>query len=251
MKSISPNTSRSALLYRMAGGAGETGRLIWASSHHRHGQDRRLSGAEERARGRLLPTRVGPHSAATAGAEAAGDLYHFRDFPLFPGECVPPGHNALRSLRDELELDLRAQSLREAWVRQAGAGAPGGGLDPDQLADIVAALYPALGTTEAAGLVARVLELLSQPDNTARRRVAQVASAEALGLDKAPRHYTNFMEWMSRLTNTIAFKTEHCISGFTQRKFSRHDVRVMNANYRALSNEALKEAQLDGYTPLL
>ena len=267
MSGISPRTSRHALVYRMAnklqqqGGSSapktEAEKLSWVNAHLRKEADVRLSVEEEKLRKDSLPTHVNLNAMSSQGADRMGDLFHYRDFPMFPGEYVPPEHNTLASLRDDLKSDLQAQTLKDAWMKVSGGQffhsvedyytrTPG--LDSEQLGEIVAGLYPSLSSHESQGLVSRVLETISQPDSTPKRRLAQTVSAEAIGLDQSPEHYANFLEWMSRLTETKAFKTEHCINEFTKRKFNRQDVRIMNQNFETMSPEALQEHMRDGYS---
>lgn len=264
---LSPRTARHARLYRLANklarqktpGAptAEADKLLWVNSHVQRDADRRLSAEEERLRQPLMPLGVTEGSLATHGQESYGNLFHFRDFPMFPGEHVPAQHNAMSSLRSELSADLAAQSLKAAWMRVSGGRffassadyySRAEGADDQQLGDVVNALFPALSAVEATALVRKFLEALSKPDSTAARRLSRSITAEAVGLDKSPGHYTNFMEWMGRMTDTKAFKTEHCIFQFCRRKFNHYDVRVMNENYRLMSAETLQRERSDSYS---
>lgn len=206
------------------------------------------------------PNAAAAASFATPGGStdgAGGNLFHFRDYPMFPGEYVPAGHNTLASLRDELKADLTAQSLKDAWMRVSGGAffdTPESfygnidGLDEDQLADVVAALFPKLGPHEANALIRRVLESISKSSSAAARRLSSTVTSEALGLDNAPGHYSNFLEWMGRMTGTKAFATEHAIFQFSRRKFNRGDVQHMWENYNLCSPDALAEDRADGYS---
>lgn len=196
---------------------------------------------------------------ATPGGtnDGNGNLFHFRDYPMFPGEYVPAGHNTLASLRDELKSDLTAQSLKDSWMRVTGGAffdTPESfygnvdGLDEQQLADVVAALFPKLGPHESNALIRRVLESVSKSSSAAARRLSSTVTAEALGLDNAPQHYSNFLEWMGRMTGTKAFTTEHAIFQFSRRKFNRGDVQHMWENYNLASPDALAEDRADGYS---
>jgi hypothetical protein len=202
---------------------------------------------------------AGVSSFATPGGmtEGSGNLFHFRDYPMFPGEYVPAGHNTLASLRDELKADLTAQSLKDAWMRVTGGAffdSPESfygnvdGLDEEQLADVVTALFPKLGPHESNALIRRVLESISKSSSASARRLASTVTAEALGLDNAPGHYSNFLEWMGRMTGTKAFATEHAIFQFSRRKFNRKDVQHMWENYNLASPDALAQDRADGYS---
>ncbi|AYU79024.1 mitoribosomal protein uS9m [Leishmania donovani] len=176
---------------------------------------------------------------------------------MYPGEYVPAGHNTLSSLRDELRSDLTAQSLKEAWMRVSGGMyfksiddyyASVDGLDQEQLGEIVSALLPDLRKYEAQALVTKVLESLSKPADSPSRQLSRTITADAVGLDNAPGHYTNFLEWMGRMTETKAFKTEHALFEFSRRKFNREDVRVMFENYNLMSKATLEADSSDSYS---
>jgi ribosomal protein S9 len=232
-------------------------KMLWVNSHIRKDADIRLSLVEEKSRVGMFPTTTKENSFATHGQATHGNLFQFREFPMYPGEYIPPEHKVLSSLRQELQLDLTAQSLKTAWMKIANghffeseeayyAGVEG--LDADQLGEIVAATLPGLSAVEAKALVSRVLESLSKPSNSPARQLRQTISAETVGLDDAPGHYTNFIEWMGRMTETRAFKTEHALFQFSRRKFSRQDVRVMFENYSMMSRSALNAAAADRYS---
>lgn len=248
--------------------AGEADKFVWAASHARRLEDKKLSEDEERLRTRLLPIAIGQQQQqsggtsqnfSTSGADAGDhqNLFHYRDYPMFPGEYVPAGHNTLASLRDELKADLTAQNLKDAWMRVSGGAffdspeqfyGKVDGLDEDQLAEIVSALFPKLGAHESGALIRRVLESISKSSSAPARRLASTVTAEALGLDNAPGHYTNFLEWMGRMTATKAFATEHALFQFSRRKFNRRDVQMMWENYNLMSPDALAADRADGYS---
>jgi hypothetical protein len=267
MLRMAPTTARQARLLRLANGLSrskapgapqsEADRLLWARSHERMERDVRLSREEEQLRKRMLPTTVG-NNAITMHTNGAGEnLFHFREYPMFPGEYVPPEHNVLASVRDQLRADLTAQSVKDAWLRVSGGnffGSPGefyasrDGLNEGQLGDIVNALFPDLTGSESRGLVRRILETISAPSQTAQRTIAGSISADALGLDDAPGHYSNFLQWMSRIVETKAFATEHGIYQFCRRAFNKGDVTTMYHNYHVLSPDAVRRLSADGYS---
>uniref|UniRef100_A0A7S1Q8W2 Uncharacterized protein n=1 Tax=Neobodo designis TaxID=312471 RepID=A0A7S1Q8W2_NEODS len=267
MLRMAPTTARQARLLRLANtlsrrnapGApkSEADRLLWVRSHERKEQDTRLSTEEESIRARLLPTTVGNNAVSMHTRAGGENLYHFREYPMFPGEYVPPEHNVLASVRDSLRADLTAQSVKDAWMRVSGGNFFGSpqefyasrdGLNEDQLADIVNALFPDLSTSEAQGMVRRILEAISSPSQTAHRTIAGTISADALGLDDSPGHYSNFLQWMSRISETKAFATEHSIYQFCRRAFNREDVVTMWHNYHVLSPDAVRRQSADGYS---
>src|SRR3989338_8468920 len=221
----------------------ETDETNWMNSstfRNERGADASLNGSADSAGSN------NSNSFATPGGsnEGNGNLFHFRDYPMFPGEYVPAGHNTLASLRDELKSDLTAQSLKDSWMRVTGGAffdTPESfygnvdGLDEQQLVDVVAALFPKLGPHESNALIRRVLESISKSSSAAARRLSRTVTAEALGLDNAPQHYSNFLEWMGRMTGTKAFTTEHAIFQFSRRKFNRGDVQHMWENYNLAS----------------
>nr|CCC92092.1 conserved hypothetical protein [Trypanosoma congolense IL3000] len=267
---LSPRTARHARLFRLASklaaspagaaaGVPKTDgeRLVWVNSHVRRDKDIALSHEEERLREQLMPLDVGENSFAVSGQATHGNLFHFREYPMYPGEYVPAEHNTLSSLRDELRLDLTAQSLKEAWMRVSGGVyfqtvedyyASVDGLDAEQIGEVLAALFPELGRHEAQALVQRTLECISKPISTASRQLSRTITADAVGLDNAPGHYTNFLEWLGRMTETRAFKTEHALFEFSRRKFNRDDVRVMFENYRLMSKATLLADSADSYS---
>ncbi|KAL7698020.1 hypothetical protein N2W54_002377 [Lotmaria passim] len=262
---LSPKTARHARLFRLANSLGaEKGvpqsdgeRLTWVNAHVRRMQDIELSREEEALRERMMPLEVGDNAVVSNNQATHGNLFHFREYPMYPGEYVPAGHNTLSSLRDELRNDLTAQSLKEAWMRVSGGMhfrsvedyyASVDGLDEEQLGEIVSALLPDLCKYEARALVMKVLESLSKPSDSPSRQLSRTITADAVGLDNAPGHYTNFLEWMGRMTETKAFKTEHALFEFSRRKFNREDVRMMFENYNLMSKAALEADSADSYS---
>ncbi|KAH9593469.1 Ribosomal protein S9 [Trypanosoma melophagium] len=266
---LSPRTARHARLFRLAqslaaspnppAGVPKTDgeRLMWVNSHVKRNKDIELSHEEEQLRERQMPIEVGENSFASTAEVTHGNLFHFREYPMYPGEYVPAEHKALSSLRDELRLELTAQSLKEAWMRVSGGVyfqsvedyyASVDGIDAEQLGEVLAALFPDLSVYEAQALVQCTLESISKPMNTAARQLSRTITADAVGLDNAPGHYTNFLEWMGRLTETRAFKTEHALFQFSRRKFNREDVRVMFENYKLMSKATLQSDSADSYS---
>eukprot|EP00331_Platyophrya_macrostoma_P000004 CAMPEP_0176405392 /NCGR_PEP_ID=MMETSP0127-20121128/312_1 /TAXON_ID=938130 /ORGANISM="Platyophrya macrostoma, Strain WH" /LENGTH=439 /DNA_ID=CAMNT_0017784445 /DNA_START=1 /DNA_END=1320 /DNA_ORIENTATION=+ len=264
---MSPRSARQARLLRLANQLSASGapgvpktdgeRMVWVHSHIRAEADKQLSREEEVAREQIMPLGVGQHAIATHGQSSHGNLFQFREFPMYPGEYIPPQHNALSSLRDDLRMDLSAQSIKQAWMRVSGGSyfqssseyyASVDGLDAEQLGEIISASLPGFNRYESKALVTRVLELLSKPGDSPARKLGRTISAEAVGLDNAPGHYTNFLEWMGRLTETRAFKTEHALFQFSRRKFNRDDVRVMFENYSLMSKAALQQSASDSYS---
>lgn len=262
---ISPRTARHARLFRLAASLGSAPgvpqsdgeRLAWVNSHVKRNQDRELSRVEEEIREKMMPLEVGENAIVSNNQATHGNLFHFREYPMYPGEYIPPEHNTLSSLRDELRADLTAQSLKEAWMRVSGGMffksaedyyASVDGLDEEQLGEIVAAVLPDLRRYEAQALVSHVLESLSKPSNTPARQLSRTITSDAVGLDNAPGHYTNFLEWMGRMTETRAFKTEHALFEFSRRKFNRDDVRVMYENYNLMSKATLQADSADSYS---
>lgn len=231
--------------------------MVWVNSHIRQQNDKNLSKEEEALREQLIPRGVGENAMATHGQATHGNLFQFREFPMYPGEYVPPHHKTLSSLRDELRLDISAQAVKDAWMRVSGGGfvpsvdayyASVDGIDTEQLGEIISATLPGFNRYESRALVTRVLELLSKPTDSPARQLGRTISADAVGLDNAPGHYTNFLEWMGRLTETRAFRTEHALFQFSRRKFNRKDVQVMNENYNLMSRAALQQAASDSYS---
>lgn len=127
---MAPRSARQARLLRLANHLSSTGtpgvprtdgeRMVWVNSHIRSEVDKQLSQEEEAAREVLMPLGVGQNAIATHGQTSHGNLFQFREFPMYPGEYVPPQHNTLSSLRDELRMDLGAQSIKQAWMRVSG-----------------------------------------------------------------------------------------------------------------------------------
>lgn len=265
---LAPRSAQQARLFRLANrlardkvpGAptAEADKLLWAKAHERKLADERLSRDEEALKRRALPTAVGAHAPANHQTTSGDNLFHFREYPMYPGEYVPPQHNTLSSLRDELAADLSAQSLKTAWLKVSKNGSTFDtpedyysrvdGLEESQLSEIVHALFPSLNAAEAASLVRRTLETISKPSDNASRQLAESVSAEALGLDNAPGHYTNFLQWFGRITTSKAFQTENSIDQLCRRAFNKGDVRVMYENYNLLSPEALNRMKADGYS---
>jgi ribosomal protein S9 len=264
---MAPQSARQARLLRLANqlardktpGApsAEADKLLWVRSHARREADQRLSREEEALRVKMLPHKVGMNAVANHGPAGGENLFHFRDYPMFPGEYVPPDHNTLSSVKDNLRADLTAQSVKTAWQRVsrgrffASTSAfydSVDGLDENQLGDIVHALFPDLTHTESRSLIRRILETISAPVQTASRSLAGTVAAESLGLDQAPEHYTNFLQWMGRITSTKAFATEHSIHQFCRRAFNKRDVKTMFENYHVHSPESIRHLAADGYS---
>lgn len=261
---LAPRTARHARLYRMVSvlkmpGAPQSDgeRLAWVNSHVKRDEDKNLSRLEEEIRESTMPLEVKQNSIVSSNQASHGNLFHFRDYPMYPGEYVPAEHNTLSSLRDELRFDLTAQSLKEAWMRVSGGMyfksledyyASVDGLDEEQLGEIVSAVLPDLNRYESRALVTRVLESLSKPSDSPARRLGRTITADAVGLDNAPGHYTNFLEWMGCMTETRAFKTEHALFEFSRRKFNRDDVRVMYENFNLMSKATLQADSSDSYS---
>ncbi|EKF26863.1 hypothetical protein MOQ_009426 [Trypanosoma cruzi marinkellei] len=266
---LSPRTARHARLFRLANSlasspSGTAGvpktdgeRLLWVNSHVKRNKDIEMSMEEESLRERQLPLKLGENAFTSSAQATHGSLFHFREYPMYPGEYVPAGHNTLSSLRHELRLELTAQSLKEAWMRISGGiyfqsaddyYASVDGLDAEQVGEVLAALFPYLSTYEAQALVQCTLDSISKPMNTASRQLSRTITADAVGLDNAPGHYTNFLDWMGRLTETRGFKTEHALFQFSRRKFNRDDVRVMFENYRLMSRATLIADSADSYS---
>lgn len=261
---LAPRTARHARLFRLVSalktpGAPKTDgeRLAWVNSHVKREEDKALSRQEEEIRETLMPLEVRQNAMVDSNQARHGNLFNYRDYPMYPGEYVPAGHNTLSSLRDELRFDLTAQSLKEAWMRVSGGMyfksvedyySSVDGLDDEQLGEIVSAVLPDLSRYESKALVTRVLESLSKPSDSPARRLSRTITADAVGLDNAPGHYTNFLEWMGRMTETRAFKTEHALFEFSRRKFNREDVRVMYENYNLMSKDTLQSESADSYS---
>ena len=263
---IGPRTARHARLLRLAHELDKKGvagvpksdgeKMVWVNSHVRKEDDERLSKLEEKLREAQMPLGVGENAVISHGQASQGNLFQFREFPMYPGEYVPPQHNTLSSLRDELRMDLTAQSIKEAWLRVSGTFVNTvdeyyshvDGLDVTQLTEIISAVQPQLSKYQARALTNKVLESIAKPADNVSRRLSRAITAEAVGLDNAPQHYTNFMEWMSRLSETKAFKTEHALFQFSRRKFNRADVRVMFENYNSMSMAALQQDSADSYS---
>lgn len=261
-----PRTARHARLLRLANKLGATvsgaprsdaEKMVWVNSHIRKDADTALSAEEEALREKVIPLGVGENSIVTHGQATHGNLFQFREFPMYPGEYVPSKHNSLSSLRDELKLDISAQSIKSAWMRVSGGSffqstsdyyASVDGIDNEQLGEIISAAIPGMSRYEARALVTRVLELLSKPSDSPARQLGRAISAEAVGLDNAPGHYSNFIEWMGRLTETRAFKTEHALFQFSRRRFNKSDVHTMYENYILLSRAALQKKSSDSYS---
>ena len=235
--------------------------MVWVRSHLKRDADRRFSDREEK----LRPWNEAMRSTAgkTLGSHRSSptdtddNSFTMREFPMYPGEYIPSGHNSLATLRDELTLDLLAQNIKTSWMKITGGeffqSMPEyykrvDGLDEALLQDIVGAIYPNLDVHDTRALIRKVLETLSTDSNTVIRALSRTVTAECLGLDDAPQHYTNFLEWMSRMMDTVGFKTENAIYQFCRRKFNAYDVRLMYENYSMMGKNFLDAAKVDGYT---
>lgn len=265
---LAPTTARQARLLRVANSlarkqtpgapTSEADKLLWVRSHARLEADQRFSKLEEAERMKMLPTTTGTNNPATHGTSTTGEnLFHFREYPMYPGEYVPPEHNTLASVRDNLRADLSAQSIKDAWMRVSGGRFysttqefydANDGLGEEQLGDVVHALFPDLSSSEAQGLVRRIMEAMTAPTTSAARSIAGTVTADALGLDEAPQHYTNFLQWMSRMTATKAFATEMSIHQFCRRAFNKRDVHTMYNNFVTVSPDAMRRLSADGYS---
>lgn len=263
-KFLSPKSARHARLFRIAkkinvaGSPSSDGeRLSWVNSHVRAAQDRELSRLEEYLREKQIPLHIGEDSIVSGKQATHGNLFHFREYPMYPGEYIPPEHNTLSSLRDSLQKDLTAQSIKNAWMRVSGemtfksiedyyAGADG--LDEEQVAEIVGATLPGLAKYEARALVTHILESVTSTSDSPHRQLCRTITADAVGLKDSPGHYRNFLEWMGKMTETRAFKTEHALFEFSRRKFNKNDVRLMFENYKLLSKAGLESARADSYS---
>ena len=235
--------------------------MVWVRSHLKREADLRLSDKEERMwpwdevmRSASAKT-LGNHRSAHQDTE--DNAFTMREFPMYPGEYIPSGHNSLATLRDDLTLDLLAQNINASWMKITGGeffqSMPEyykrvDGLDESLLQDIVGALYPNLDVHDTRALIRKVLESLSTDSNSTIRSLSRTITAECLGLDDAPQHYTNFLEWMSRMMDTVGFKTENAIYQFCRRKFNAYDVRLMYENYSLMGRNFLDAAKVDGYT---
>ncbi|CCW67489.1 unnamed protein product [Phytomonas sp. Hart1] len=259
---LSPRTARHARLFRLvsemtSAPLSDGEKLAWVNSHIKRNEDKELSREEEELREPLIPLDVGENSMTTNSQASHGNLFHFRDYPMYPGEYVPPLHNTLSSLRDNLKFELTAQSLKEAWMRISEGMffnsvhdyySSVDGLDEEQLGEIVSALLPDLNSYESRALVLHILEILTKPTNSPSRQLGQVITADAVGLDNAPSHYTNFLEWMGRMAETQAFKTEHALFEFSRRKFNKNDVQIMFENYNLMSKATIALDSADSYS---
>lgn len=261
---LCPKSARHARLFRLVSGLhshnspkSDGERLAWVNSHVKRNTDKELSREEEALRVRAMPLEIGENAMTSNNQESHGNLFHFRDYPMYPGEYVPPQHNAMSSLRDDLRHELTAQSLRESWMRISGGMffksvddyyASVDGLDEEQLGEIISAVLPDVGRYESMALVSQILESLSKPSDSPSRQLSRTITADAVGLDNAPGHYTNFLEWMGRMTETRAFKTEHALFEFSRRKFNKDDVHVMFENYNLMSKATLQADSADSYS---
>ena len=265
MRTLAPATARHARLLRLVnrmdadevGRRSDAERMMWVNSHVARDNDVARSKEEESLRERQLPLGIGENSITSHGQATHANLYQFRELPMYPGEFIPAEHKTLSSLRDELKMDLTAQSLKDAWMRVSGGNffqsiedyyAKVDGIDSEQLGEIVAAVIPGLSRHESKALVTKVLESISKPSDSAARQLGRTITAEAVGLDNAPGHYTNFLEWMGGLTETRAFKTEHALFQFSRRKFNRGDVQVMFENYNLMSKATMQQESADSYS---
>lgn len=262
-KLLCPRSARHARLFRLAKdikncqGMSDGEILTWVNSHVKAGQDRELSRLEETLRESQIPLQVGEHSVSSNRQASQGNLFHFREYPMYPGEYVPPEHNTLSSLKDELKRDLTAESIKNAWMRVSGGMmfkslddyyASTDGLDQEQIGEIVTATLPGLSKYEGQALVSRIVESFSSKSDSPHRRLCRRISADAIGLGDAPDHYNNFLEWMGKMTETRAFKTEHALFEFSRRKFNKNDVRIMFENYNLLSKDAIQTDRADSYS---
>lgn len=263
-KFLSPNSARHARLFRTTkkikgdGSIMSDGeRLTWVNSHIKSIQDKELSRLEEYLREKQIPLRISENSFASGKQASHGNLFHFREYPMYPGEYVPPEHKTLSSLKDDLRKDLTAQSIKDAWMQVSGEMtfksiddyyASTDGIDEEQVGEIIAATLPGLTKFEAEGLVSHVLESVSSPSETPQRQLCRSITADAIGLGDSPGHYKYFLDWMGKMTETRAFKTEHALFEFSRRKFNKNDVRLMFENYKLLSKAALESARADSYS---
>ncbi|CCW65082.1 unnamed protein product [Phytomonas sp. EM1] len=259
---LCPRTARHARLFRLvsemtSAPSSDGEKLAWVNSHVKRNEDKELSREEEELREPLIPLDVGENSITTNSQASHGNLFHFRDYPMFPGEYVPSQHNTLSSLRENLKFDLTAQSLKEAWMRVSGGMffksvddyySSVDGLDEEQLGEIVSALLPDLSLYESRALVTHILETLTKPTDSPSRQLSRSITADAVGLDNAPNHYTNFLEWMGRMTETRAFRTEHALFEFSRRKFNKNDVQIMFENYNLMSKATIESDSADSYS---
>jgi len=234
--------------------------MLWVRSHIQRLEDQTCSALEES----VLPWKEATNdsSGRTLGSYRSGttsdaSVFTFREFPMYPGEYIPAGHKSLASMRDNLTQDLLAQNIKTAWMsvtRGDHFASPGefyrraDGLDESRLVDIVGALYPSLDVHDSRALIRKTLETISTDSNTLVRVLNRAVTAESVGLDNSPQHYTNFLEWMARLMDTVGFKTEHAISMFCRKKFNSYDARIMYENHLLMGNSYLSAARVDGYT---
>lgn len=264
---MAPKSAKAARLYRLARTLQRTGDpsvpkseaevMVWVNSHIRRDADKALSKEEEGLREVKLPMVGGTHNTTAEGQAMQGSMFHYREFPMYPGEYVPADHDSLASIRNKLKTDIASQNIKDAWLRVSGGDFFNSvskyysrveGLDEHQIGDIVAAAIPGFNPQESSELVTKVLESISKKDSTPSRELQRTISSEAVGLDNAPGHYSNFMEWMGRLTETKAFKTEHALFQFTRRQFNFKDVRDMNENLNLMSKATLAKESSDGYS---
>ena len=235
--------------------------MIWVRSHIRRETDKQLSEKEERLRpwGEVMRSAtaksLGSHRSISDDND--GNSFTMREFPMYPGEYIPSGHNSLSTIRDDLTLDLLAQNIKASWMKITGGeffkSMPEyykrvDGLDETLLQDIVGALYPNLDVHDTRALIRKILEALSSESNSAVRILGRTITADCLGLDDAPQHYTNFLEWMSRMMDTVGFKTENALYQFCRRKFNAYDVRLMYENYSMMGKNFIDASKVDGYS---
>lgn len=265
MKSLlSPRSARHARLFRVAKKIKSTNKsksdgeiLSWVNSHIKTQQDRGLSFLEESIREKQMPIQIGENAIIGGNQASHGNLFHFREYPMYPGEYIPAEHNSLSSLKDNLKKDLTTQSLKNAWIRVSGGMifksiedyySSTDGLDEEQIGEIVHATLPNLNRHEAKSLVNHIIESFSTISDTPHRKLCRSISSEAVGLGDSPGHYNDFIEWMGRMTETKAFKTEHALFEFSRRKFNKNDVRIMFENYRLLSKSTIESDRVDSYS---
>eukprot|EP00760_Papus_ankaliazontas_P018484 PhM_4_TR17510/c0_g1_i2/m.51081 len=238
--------------------------MVQVRSHIQSQEDRKHSVLEEAARpwhevfGGAESRTLESYRTTSAESTEDGNIFTFRSFPMYPGEYIPAGHDSLASLRDNLTEDLMAQNLKSAWMRVTKNMGHfdsteefykrADGADEHRLMDIVCALFPAMSPDDARSLVRKVLEAISTESHSTVRVLNRTITAESLGLDNAPQHYTNFLEWMARLMDTVGFKTEHALFQFCRKKFNGYDARLMYENYLLMGRGFQEAARVDGYS---
>lgn len=263
-KILSPRSARHARLFRLSKADKSTyqnipdgERLAWINSHVKSSKDRDLSLLEEKLREQQMPLQIGENSFSSNHQASHGNLFHFREYPMYPGEYIPAGHNTLASLKDELKKDLSAQSVKNAWMRVSGGMtfksledyyASTDGLDHEQVSEIVSSCFSGMTKYESQALVTHIIESFSSRSDTPHRQLSRTITADAVGLGSSPNHFNNFLEWMGRMTESKAFKTEHALFQFSRRKFNKDDVRVMFENYNLMSKATIQADRADSYS---